>query len=339
MSWLLSRVAEDAYWAARYLERAEDTARIVREFTSLIIDLPAAATTGWAPLLAILGQDPAPDPGERSVIELLICAPGNPSSIAQSVRHARENLRRCREIIPAEAWVAVNDLHLFIAANGTGSLDRRSRIRFLDHVIDAHQHLIGILAATMVRDSAFTLMRLGRHIERADMTTRLLDVQAGALLADRPESQRAYDDHQLTGILRALSAMQMFHRTCHGPLSATAVVSFILHAAAFPRSVVYCLHAAHDDVSTLPRTELTIPAVDQALATLAAFDPAVAVPQRVHQMADAVQQSVGKLHQQLEAAYFRHTGEGPEAAWPRISRVRADAPVAGEKNGRARIAT
>lgn len=304
MSWLLSRVAEDAYWAARYLERVEDTARIVREYTNLIIDLPAYATSGWAPLLAILGQGPLPDPGETGVVELLACAPGNPSSIAQSASHARENLRRCREIIPAEAWIAVNDLHLFITANSSDSLDRRSRIRFLDHVIAGHQRLIGILAATMVRDSAFALMRLGRHIERADMTTRLLDVRAGSLLADRPENQRAYDDHQWTGILRALSAVQMFHRTCHEPMTANTVVSFMLHAASFPRSVAYCLYAAREGIRTLPRTQLTIPAADQALTTLAAFDPAAATPERMHQMADALQQSIGQLHQQLEAAYF-----------------------------------
>jgi uncharacterized alpha-E superfamily protein len=314
VSWLLSRVAEDAYWAARYLERAEDTARIVREYTNLIIDLPVAATSGWAPLLAILGQGPAPDPGETEVIELLTLAPGNPSSIAQSASHARENLRRCREIIPVEAWVAVNDLHLFIASNSRDGLDRRSRIRFLDHVIDEHQRLIGILAATMIRDSAFTLMRLGRHIERADMTTRLLDVRAGALLADRPENQRAYDDHHWTGILRALSAVQMFHRTCHEPLTATAVVSFVLHTPTFPRSVVYCLRAAREGICALPRTQLTIPAADQALATLAAFDPAVATPRSMHQMADALQKSISHLHQQLEAAYFRQTPRGHDAA-------------------------
>jgi len=305
VSWLLSRVAEDVYWAARYLERAEDTARIVREYTNLIIDLPASATSGWAPLLAILGQDLVPDPGETAVIELLVRAPGNPSSIAQSASHARENLRRCREIIPTEAWIAVNDLHLFITTSSSDSLDRRSRIRFLDHVIASHQRLIGILAATMVRDSAFTLMRLGRHIERADMTTRLLDVQAGSLLADRPENQQAYDDHQWTGILRALSAVQMFHRTCHEPMTATTVVSFMLHTAIFPRSVAYCLHAAREGIRALPRTQLTIPAADQALTTLTAFDPVAATPQRMHQMADALQQSIGQLHQQLQAAYFR----------------------------------
>ena len=342
MTGLLSRVAQDVYWAARYLERAEDTARIVREYTNLIIDLPTSATPGWEPLLAILDQNhplaqpvaapatappgidtpvreagrshssnPAPVPGitmvtgETAIVELLVSAAGNPSSIVQCVEQARQCLRRCREVIPSQAWIGVNDLHLFVASNRSDGPDRRSRIRFLDRIIADHQRLIGILATIMVRDSAFTLMRLGRHIERADMTTRLIDVQVGPLLAERPDRERTYDDHQWTGILQALSAAQMFHRTHREPMAAPAVVSFILHASNFPRSVAYCLLAAREGLRTLPRAELPLSAVEQALTALTAFDPSVATPENLHAKANALQQAIAQIHEQLDAVYFR----------------------------------
>jgi uncharacterized alpha-E superfamily protein len=295
------------YWAARYLERAEDTARIVREYTNLIIDLPTSATSGWEPLLAILGHD-HPIAGavreETAVIELLVCASGNPSSIAQCVKHAREDLRRCREVIPSEAWVGVNDLHLFVTTSSGDSLDRRSRVRFLDRVIAEHQRLIGILAANMVRDSAFALMRLGRHIERADMTVRLLDVRVGSLLAERPEHERAYDDHQWNGVLRALSAVQMFHRTHREPIAMSAVVSFVLHAESFPRSVAYCLAAALEGIRSLPRAELTVSYAERSLVVLSAFDASVTTPGHLHEMADSLRRSIGQLHDRLDAVYF-----------------------------------
>lgn len=320
MTGLLSRVAEDVYWAARYLERAEDTARIVREYTNLIIDLPTSATSGWEPLLAVLDQDHPETPsvsgsgiavpgktlvrGETAIIELLVSAADNPSSIAQCIEQARHGLRRCREVIPSQGWISVNDLRLFVTSNSSDGSDRRSRIRFLDRVIADHQRLIGIFATTMVRDHAYTLMRLGRHIERADMTTRLLDVQVGPLLAQRPEREKTYDDHQWNGILQALSAAQMFHRTHRESIAAPAVVSFILHASNFPRSVAYCLQAARDGLRTLPRAELPLSAAEQALTILTAFDPSVATPENLHARADTLQQAIARIHEQLDAAYF-----------------------------------
>ena len=113
---------------------------------------------------------------------------------------------------------------------------------------------------------------------------------------------------------RARTRRWMYHRTCHEPLTATAVVSFMLHTPTFPRSVAYCLRAARESICALPRTQFTIPAADQVLATLAAFEPAVATPWGMHQMADALQKSISHLHQRLEAAYFRRACREHDAA-------------------------
>jgi uncharacterized alpha-E superfamily protein len=298
VSTLLARVAEDLYWAARYLERAEDTARIIREYTNLLVDLPISVSTAWEPLLAIVGVAPSEDvgelTGEDAIIEHLIDSEDNPSSIAQCVASARENLRSCREVLPVEAWFVVNDLHLYTTSNASDGLARRSRTRFLDRIIAEHQRLIGILAGTMLRDEAYSMTRLGRHVERADMTTRVLDVRAGSLLLDdRPEHVRSYDSLQWASVLRTLAASQMFYRTHRQPLSGPAVVSFALHESRLPRSVAYCLTAARGGIASLPRPESSLAACESALVTLERFDGFV----------DSA--SLGGLHESLAMSYFR----------------------------------
>ncbi len=307
MNALLSRVAEDLYWAARYLERAEDTARIVREYSHLIVDLPTSVLSAWEPLLAVMGIEPdgSDDRDEAAVIEMLVASADNASSIVECVRRARDNLRSCREVIPTDAWFVVNELHLYVTANYRDGLARRSRTRFLDRVIAEHQRLVGILAGSMNRDDAYSMMRLGRHVERADMTTRVLDVRAGALMTARPGQDRSYDDIQWTSVLRSLSALQMFHRSQRQAVSGAATVAFALHETAFPRSVAYCLRAAREGIGSLPNSDRVVDACEAAIEALRAFDPHAASVEALHRMADALQEHIGELHGALTMTYFR----------------------------------
>ena len=158
----------------------------------------------------------------------------------------------------------------------------------------------------MSRDDAYSMMRLGRHVERADMTTRVLDVRASrALMAARPEQDRAYDDIQWTSVLRSLSALQMFHRSRHQAVSGPATVSFALLEPSFPRSVGYCLHATRDGIAALPSPERPLGACDAALQTLHAFDVDIASVNDLHTMADRLQGEIGELHEALAMTYFR----------------------------------
>ena len=214
---LLSRVAERLYWAARYLERAEGTARIVREHSNVIVDLPLTIPPNWGHLLGITGgredfDDRYDSVDEVSIVSFLVADPLNPGSVYSSIGHARENLRTCRDILPAQAWNAVNDLYLASVRGAADGIQRRYRSRFLERVIAEHQRLLGILTTTMSRDEAYTMLRLGRHIERGDMVTRVLDVRAGLLLGERPERAELYDDLQWSSVLRSLSALQMYNR-------------------------------------------------------------------------------------------------------------------------------
>ena len=122
---------------------------------------------------------------ERDIVRFLVADASNGGSVVSSVASARENLRTTREVLPREAWQAVNDLYLFTSRDAEGGVDRRSRARYLGRVISDCQRLDGVLSGMMSRDQAYELWRLGQMVERADMTTRVLGVRAASLLSAR----------------------------------------------------------------------------------------------------------------------------------------------------------
>jgi uncharacterized alpha-E superfamily protein len=276
---LLSRVADSLYWGSRYLERAEDTARVVRNWTEMVVDLPTSVISDWEPLLAVVGGRAAFDEryaraGEPEIIRFLVADRTNPGSIVSSVEVARENLRTTREVIPREAWQAVNDLHLYVHANAESGVDRRNRARFAGRIIAERQQLDGVMTTVMIRDAAYELWRLGESIERADMTTRVVGVRAAWLLgqeaADAADGQETiFDDVQWMGLLRSVSALQMYQRAVRGPIDGGRVVRFLLWDASFPRSVASCAQRIREALTRLPHAARTIPVVDHLDAVVA----------------------------------------------------------------------
>ena len=307
---LLSRVAENLYWATRYLERAEDTARIVREHTNLIIDLPTSVPLTWEPLLAIIGGreefDAAHEAAdELSIVRYLVSDRTNGGSILMSVEQAREDLRTCREVVPREAWQSVNDLYLYVASHHRDGVARPSRSRFLERIVTESLRTEGFILSTMSRDEAYEFVRLGRTIERADMTTRVLDVSAGALMATQAGGGGQYEDVQWMSVLRSLSALQMYHRTTRLPVEGPAALRFLLLDAAFPRSVSCCLADVADSLSRLPRSELVLPACDEARRVVAdrRLDDLCAAG--LHELADELQIALAAIHDHLIATYVQ----------------------------------
>jgi len=261
---LLSRVADNLFWGARYLERAEGTARVVRAYTELLVDLPASVASSWEPLLAVAGADPSTASGELEVVRYLVADQKNPGSIASSIVRARENLRTTREVLPTDAWQTVNDLSLYMGANAAGGVERRSRARVLGRVIAECQRMDGVLSTVMTRDAAHELWRLGQSIERADMTTRVVGVRAAALLAEAPRgdvSTGLHDDVQWMGLLRSVSALQMYQRATRGPVEGARAVRFLLFDPEFPRSVASCVARARLALERLPKSDQTLQAV------------------------------------------------------------------------------
>jgi len=270
---LLSRVADQLFWAARYLERAECTARIVRTFTEVIVDLPRGLNLSWEPLLAISGSRGVYDESharasEADIVRFLVADPTNPSSVGTAIAASRENMRTVREVYPREAWQVSNDLFLYLQSNGEAAVDRRSRNRVLSRVISESQRIDGILTSAMSRDEAYEMLRIGQSIERADMTTRVVGVRAATLLA-LPIGAEDHSEVQWMGVLRSVSAMQMFQRWHRGPIDGESVVRFLVSDANFPRSVKACVARIRRGLAELPHRPVVDEAVDDLELALA----------------------------------------------------------------------
>lgn len=298
---LLARVAEDLYWAARYLERAENTARIIREHTNLMVDLPESAPLSWEPLLAIAGESGVATTTEHAIVHALIADLEVSASIASCVARARSNLRTCRETIPREFWLTVNHLHLYVSQHSDEGVDRSSRNRFLTQVISESQLAVGILGGVMSSDEAYEMLRLGRTIERADMTTRVLDVRAVALMESGPGQ---LGDVMWGGVLRSLSALQMFQRNRHEVVDAEPVVDFLLQDRRFPRAVRCCVEKVAASVARLPTPDGVVAACTEALAVLDRSQHVGAEPEAMRLAIDDIQLSIANLSDQLAKAYF-----------------------------------
>ena len=213
----LARTADRLYWGARYVERAEDTARIIRAYAELVADYPSRELLSWEPLAAIHGSPlhadvPVGDPAaEKTVMHLVVVDADNPSSIAASIEAARANLRTTREVMPREAWQAVNQLSQYVEATAPVVVERRLRDHFLLRVIEISRRLDGILESTMTRSDEYRMLRLGRLVERADMTTRVLGVAAaGILYMEQAQSDDLVaDEVRWMSVLRSVSALHM----------------------------------------------------------------------------------------------------------------------------------
>jgi uncharacterized alpha-E superfamily protein len=314
---LLSRVAENLYWAARYLERSEDTARVIRQHTELLVDLPISIPLRWEPLLAIMGTEEefvatGVRHHETEIVSYLASDRTNPGSIVSSVAAARENLRTTREVIPREAWETVNDIFLFVTARSDEGVVRATRSKYLSHLIGECQRMVGMLAGSMSRDSAYEMMRLGRNLERADMTTRVLDVRASSLLRE----DAAFADLQWAGVLKSLSAFQMFRRTTRNVVDGDPVVRFCLADESFPRSVAHCLDEVASCLGRLPRAGFVGSACDEARQHLASAPLDGLSGDELHRLADELQVRIGAIHEQVASAYFAGSDALPAGPVP-----------------------
>ena len=304
---LLSRVAESAYWAGRYLERAEGTSRLISAHSDLMVDLPADASTGWSALLAVLGVDgddcATPGLGEEAVVHHLVAETDNPSSVRSAIVAAHANLRVMRAVVPAEAAEVLIELHADVAATAPCAVDRRERRRWLTSVIRSCQTLAGIFSETMTHDDVFCFFTIGRQLERADLTTRVLDVQAELLTNGADGPLEPYLDICWFAALRSVSALQAFRRT--GAVSSVdRMVAFLLRDPRCPRSVEACLIEASRRLLEIPGHEPAMAAAAAAQQLLGETDIDAVVHGGLHQFVDELQRDFGEIHQLIESSWF-----------------------------------
>lgn len=314
---MLSRVAESFYWSARYIERAENTARMVRVNSHLVLDTPKGISPGWEPLITITGAQNSfynqyKEASERNVVKYLIGDLSNPNSILSSLRIARENFRTIREVLPRSAWEKLNEWHILAREQLSAGLTKRGRDEYLDEIISGSQQINGLLSSVMNRDEAWQLMRIGRNLERADMTTRILDVQSTDLL---PDPSRNYEFMRLESvqwisILKSLSAYSIYRREVDVRINRDDVLSFLLHNTMFPRSATNCLLSVKSGIEQLPKHEQPKQAVMSLIDEIAAQPVEKLDQENLHRVIDELQLGIVKIHQVLGEQYF-HPSDNP----------------------------
>jgi uncharacterized alpha-E superfamily protein len=313
-SMLLSRIAESVYWAGRYLERAEATARLIKVQTELFLDLPRSAGVGWTPLLAVTGSgedflDRQREAGEAieedDVIGFLAVDGDHPGSIIVSLAQARHNLRITRSLHPRDAGEAINQLFLWATDSRAQAVDRRTRLMWMDGVIRRCQLLTGIASGTMTHDDCYSFLEIGCFVERADMTTRVLDVQAHILLSQQDPDVQPYADVTWMGVLRSLEAGQAVRRQVPGAgSSGFDALGILLKDPQFPRSVEHCLTQVSRSLLELPRYDEPMAGCAAAQKILEGLDVRELSGAGLHDVVDSLQEGIAYLHDLVAETYF-----------------------------------
>lgn len=244
---MLSRVANSIYWLNRYIERAENVARFIDANYHMSLDIPDSAADQWQPLINTTGDHElfAKLHGEatrENAIEFLVFDRNNPNSIYSCVRAARENARSVREYISSEMWEQINTFYLMInTAAKDVSMDLPHQF-FVD-IMSASHAFIGITDSTMNHGEGWHFGRVGRMLERADKTSRILDVKYFILLPSVDYIGSSYDNILWGALLRSASAFEMYRKR-HGRIDPEKIVDFLLLDSHFPRAVHYCIMTA-----------------------------------------------------------------------------------------------
>jgi uncharacterized alpha-E superfamily protein len=306
---MLSRVAEAIYWVGRYIERAENTARLVSANTTLTLDLPQGVSPGWGPMITLLGCNQAyferhPEITERRVVHFLIADRDNPGSILSSLALARANTRTIREVLPREGWELVNQLYQASADALRPSVARRDRHAFLQRVIQGVQTLTGLLASTMNHNLAYMFLNLGRKLERADMTTRIVDIRWEGPLSEDAGELRIFQDVPWMTILETLGAYQMYRQTMQVRIRRDKVLEFVFKHAEFPRSLAYCMENIRYNLLRLPNNQAALLEVDHIDRAIDAAQEKEMGDELLHTFVDRMQIRLGKLHTAIAKAYF-----------------------------------
>lgn len=310
---MLSRAAESLYWMARYLERAENTARLINATQQLLLDLPQGASFGWRALTSIVGLDKLfqqsyAEPDETSVVDFLMASQRNPGSIQSCIRFARENCRTMRDVLPRDLWESVNTMYLASRRYSQPGLGRKERRQMLEELIYDRNAVSGVLANCMSHDVAYQFIGLGEHIERADMTTRILDIHSAILMPRQGGSAEL--GLLWVGVLNSLSGLQMYRRHAaragsgDGGITGGRVLRYLISDPFFPRSVVYCLDAIETNLAELPHNVDPLRALrparrrtdSVAIEDLALLDQ--------HEFLDSVQSDLAHIHTAIAREYF-----------------------------------
>jgi uncharacterized alpha-E superfamily protein len=312
---MLSRHAEAMFWTGRYIERAEDTARMLDvTYHGQLEVMPWEAERSWRDLLKVLRVDVALAEQGRgvratTVTQFLVLDPNNPGAIVAAVNAARENARSVRELMSTELWEAINGFHLALR-----SRDLQAELASQPHELFAFvkrscQTIAGVAGETMARDQGWRFLRIGWMLERAEMTCRLLDVRYSQLVV----AGASGGFHHWLSTLKSAAGSEAFRRVYRASMDPADVVEFLLLSRSFPRSVLFALRYAEGDLERLEPggNSLTRPQrlLGRIRADIEYLDVHELLQADLHVFLDQLQDGIRQVAEAVALQYFRASYE------------------------------
>jgi uncharacterized alpha-E superfamily protein len=310
---VLSRVADSLYWINRFVERAENISRFLEVSEAMSLDNPSSNAEPWLPLIDANGDrqlfdQSYPHRSAQDVRVFLLLDRNNPNSIVSCIANARENARQIRDVISTEMWEHINEL--FWSLQDGEVLWREPDLEQLRTIRRGCQLFYGITDVTLSRDHAWLFSRLGRLIERADKTSRILDVKYFLLLPDPNAVGGVLDELQWIALLRSAGAYQMYRQSVQQAISPTSVARFLLLDPIFPRSVRFCLQEINDTLKCIQHNPIPGSPDDleclrgQLVAKWSYVRIEPLINRGLHEAIDQLQNDLNQLHGLIHNNYF-----------------------------------
>lgn len=310
---MLSRVADSIYWMNRYVERAENVARFVDVNLNLLLDAPVGMEQQWDPIVITTGDQKIfrqryGEATAENILKFLTFDREYPNSIISCLRSARENARSVREVISSEMWEQVNDFYLMVNEAADGGLISELH-HFFPQVKMASHLFAGVMEATMAHTEGWHFGQLGRLLERADKTGRILDVKYYILLPAVTDVGSSLDDLQWIALLKSASAYEMYRKRQYR-ITPRGVTEFLILNREFPRSILFCLLQAerslHEISGTPPGTWRTDS--DRALGRLRSELDYLTIDeitqQGLHEFLDNLEVRLNEVGEKIFADFF-----------------------------------
>ncbi|MGO9544469.1 MAG: alpha-E domain-containing protein [Rhodomicrobium sp.] len=324
MSSLLSRYAESVFWMARYFERAESLSRVLETQTSF---QRGREDNSWAWIVALYSDEEAfaktfDELNADNVIRYYMAHADNPGSIQSSIHSARENARALRPMLSTDMWYQLNDFYNRISAFGPGDYSEVRLSRTCDAIKRGCYAQQGVAANTFYRDETWPFFRLGLFLERADQTSRLLDVRFAQQQTGVARDEGQFDHTFWAILLRAASAYHSYRRIFPHDIDPKEVARFLIFDARLPRSLAYCLVEIQAMMELLRRNfglRHASGAAELVEATIAGLNTAAKdehLLESLHSFNDWVQLSLIQICDEIGQAFFGYARPADTAPPP-----------------------
>ena len=312
MANLLARLAESVFWLARYMERVENLARILDVTETFARD---RSGRNWLSVVQINADDRRffeqhPVASAEAVLDFYLLDAGNPTSIPASSIAAHENARALRPIISIELWAHLNVTHHWLRRLTRKDIAGPNLSRLCSRIREACQTHQGIIEGTFSREESWFFYGLGKMLERADQTTRLLDIKYHLLLPGTDVVGSALDLSQWNALLRAAAGYQAFRRLNPVGMTPTAVAGFLLLSDTFPRSVSLSLRQAEwllEQLRTrfhLRQGTVAMERLDEVRAMMTDLTAEVIIEKGLHEFIDWLQSRLGEVAGDIGQSFF-----------------------------------